>query len=200
MAKMREVPAVDSLERDAILRSMLHNISDYHKKEPSVKLDILKESVLQKVIDAPDPNKPDVTFDPEVQLRGFLQAFAETPAFSTKIKVLDDVTQAQIRAFRDDKNWKKTVEGGFRLPDNNPAVSQALGTSTSPASCPTQVMNTVLGCLSGVLKPIALLFLKCKMGFAAEMLAKQDTTKYAGGPQIHENDIKERQKPMEVLP
>ena len=200
MARIREVPAVDNLERDAILRSMLHNISDYHKKGPSVKVDVLKQSVLQKVIDAPDPNKPDVTFDPEVQLRGFLQAFAETPAFSTKIKVLDDVTQAQIRAFRDNKNWKKTVEGGFRLPNYNPAVSQALTTSTSPTSCPTQVMESVLGCLSGVLKPIALLFLKCKMGFAAEMLAKQDATKYAGGPQIYENEGKEKQKPMEVLP
>ena len=94
MARIREVPAVDDLERDAILRSMLHNISDYHKKGLSVKVDVLKQSVLQRVIDAPDPNKPDVTFDPEVQLRGFLQAFAETPAFSTKIKVLDDVTQA----------------------------------------------------------------------------------------------------------
>ena len=199
MAKTPEVPGVNQLERDAILRSMLHSISDYHKKEPSVKVDVLKESVLQKVIDAPDPNKPDVTFDPEVQLRGFLRAFAETTAFSTKIKVLDDVTQAQICAFRDDKNWKKTVERGFKLPDYNPAVSQALTTSTSPASCPLQVMNSVLGCLSGVLKPIALLFLKCKMGFAAEMLAKQDATKYAGGPRIYENEDKAKPKTIEVL-
>lgn len=198
MAKTPEVPGVNRLERDAILRSMLHNISDYHKKEPSVKVDVLKEAVLQKVIDAPDPNKPDVTFDPEVQLRGFLQAFAETPAFSTKIKVLDDVTQAQIHAFRDNKNWKKTVEGGFKLPDYNPAVSQALTPSTSAASCPSQVMNAVLGCLSGVLKPIALLFLKCKMGFAAEML--QDATKYAGGPIIYENEDKAKPKTIEVLP
>ena len=200
MAKTPEVPRVDQLERDAILRSMLHNISDYHKKEPSVKVDVLKEAVLQKVIDAPDPNKPDVTFDPEVQLRGFLQAFAETPAFSTKIKVLDDVTQAQIRAFRDSKNWKKTVEGGFKLPDYNSAVSQALTTSTSAAGCPSQVMNAVLGCLSGVLKPIALLLLKCKMGFAAEILAKQNATKYAGGPTIYENEDKAKPKTIEVLP
>lgn len=199
MAKVPEVPGVEKLERDAILRSMLHNISDYHKKGPSVKVDVLKEFVLQKVIDAPNPNKPDVTFDPEVQLRGFLQAFAETTAFSTKIKVLDDVTQAQIRAFRDNKNWKKTVEGGFRLPDYNPAVSQTLTVSTSPPSCPTQVMSSVLGCLSGVLKPIALLFLKFKMGFAAEMLAKQDATKYAGGPKIYEDADKAKQKPIEVL-
>ena len=61
-------------------------------------------------------------------------------------------------------------------------------------------MNSVLGCLSGVLKPIALLFLKCKMGFTSEMLAKQDATKYAGGPQIYENKGKEKQKSMEVLP
>ena len=42
-------------------------------------------------------------------------------------------------------------------------------------------MNFVLGCLAGVLKPIALLFPKCKMGFAAEMLAKQEAIMYAGG-------------------
>ena len=113
-----------------------------------------------------------MTFDPEVQLRGFLQAFAETTAFSTKIKVLVDVTQAQIRAFRDNRNWKQTAEGGFRLPNYNPAVSQTPKTSTSPASCPSQVMDSVLGCLSGVLKLIALLFLKCKIEFAAEMLAR----------------------------
>ena len=120
MAKPPEVPHSNKLVRDTILRSMLQNISDYHKREPSVKVDVLKESVLQKVIDAPDPNKPGVNFDPEVQLRGFLRAFAETAAFSTKIKLLDDVTQTQIRAFLDNKDWKKTVEGGFRLPEYNP--------------------------------------------------------------------------------
>ena len=198
MAKPSEVPDSNMLERDAILRSMLHNISDYHKREPSVKVDVLKESVLQRVIDAPDPNKPDVKFDPEVQLRGFLRAFAETTAFSTKFKLLDDVTQAQIRAFLDNKNWKKTVEDGFRLPEYNPAVSQTLSTSTSPANCPTRVMNSVLGCLTGILKPIALLFLKCKMGFAAEMLAKEDATKYAGGPNIYESEDKANQKLIEV--
>ena len=199
MAKTPGLPDSNMLVRDAILRSMLQNISDYHKRESSVKVDVLKESVLQKVIDAPDPNKPDVNFDPEVQLRGFLRAFVETAAFSTKIKLLDDVTQAQIRAFIDNKDWKKSVEGGFRLPEYNPAVSQALATSTSPTSCPTRVMNSVLGCLTGVLKPIALLFLKCKMGFAAEMLAKEDATKYAGGPKIDENEEKANQKPIEVL-
>ena len=61
-------------------------------------------------------------------------------------------------------------------------------------------MNSVLGCLSGVLKPIALLFLKCKMGFAAEMLARQDATKYAGGPKIYENEDKTKLKTIEVLP
>lgn len=199
MAETPEVPHSNALVRDAILRSMLQNISNYHKREPSVKVDVLKQSVLQKVIDAPDPNKPDVNFDPEVQLRGFLRAFAETAAFSTKIKLLDDVTQAQIRAFIDNNGWKKTVEGGFRLPEYNPAVSQALSTLKSPTSCLTRVMNSVLGCLSGVLKPIALLFLKCKMGFVAEMLAKAQATKYAGGPKIDENEDKANQKPIEVL-
>ena len=179
---------------------MLQNISDYHKREPSVKVDVLKESVLQKVIDAPDPNKPDVNFDPEVQLRGFLRAFAGTAAFSTKIRLLDDVTQTQIRAFLDNKDWKKTVEGGFRLPKYNPTVSQALTTSSSPTSCPTRVINSVMGCLTGVLRPIALLLLKCKMGFAAEMLAKEDATKYAGGPNIAENEDKANPKTIEVVP
>ncbi len=200
MAKTPEVPELNVLARDAILRSMLHNISEYHKREPSVKVDVLKECVLQKVIDAPDPNKPDLNFDPEVQLRGFLRAFAETAAFSTKIKLVDDVTQAQIRAFRDNKNWKKTVEGGFRLPEYKPAVSQALTSLKSPTSCPTKVMNSVLGCLAGVLKPIALLFLHCKMIFAAEMLAKEEMAKYGGGPKIYENEDKANQKPIEVLP
>ncbi len=200
MAETPEVPDSNMLVKDAILRSMLQNISDYHKREPSVKVDVLKESVLQKVIDAPDPNKPDVNFDPEVQLRGFLQAFADTAAFSTKMKLLDNVTQAQIGAFIDDKDWKKTIEGGFELPKYNPAVSQALTTLTSPTNCPTHVMNSVLSCLAGVLKPIALLFLKCKMGFAAEMLAKEEATKYAGGPNIDENEDKANKKPIEVLP
>ena len=199
MAKPPEVPGSNELVRDTILRSMLQDISDYHKREPSVKVDVLKESVLQKVIDAPDPNKPDVNFDPEVQLRGFLRAFAETAAFSTKIKLLDDVTQTQIRAFLDNKDWKKTVEGGFRLPGYNPAVSQAL-TPTSPTSCPTRVINSVMGCLSGILKPIALLLLKCKMGFATEILAKEEATKYAGGPNITENEDKANQKTIEVVP
>ena len=200
MAKPPEVPDSNELVRDTILRSMLQNISDYHKREPSVKVDVLKESVLQKVIDAPDPTKPDVNFDPEVQLRGFLRAFAETAAFSTKIKLLDDVTQTQIRAFLDDREWKKTVEGGFRLPGYNPAVSQALTTSTSLTSCPTRVINSVMGCLAGVLRSIALLLLKCKMGFATEMLAKEDATEYAGGPNIAENEDKANQKTIEVSP
>ena len=104
MARNPEVPDSNMLVRDAILRSMLQNISDYHKKEPSVIVDVLKGSILQKVIDVPDPNKPDIIFDPEVQLRSFLQASAETAAFSTKIKLLDDVTQVQIRAFIDNKD------------------------------------------------------------------------------------------------
>ena len=61
-------------------------------------------------------------------------------------------------------------------------------------------MNSVLVCLSGVLKPIALLFLRCKMGFAAEVLARQDATKYAGGPNIYENEDKAKPKTVEVLP
>ena len=57
-----------------------------------------------------------------------------------------------------------------------------------------------MGCLTGVLKPIALLFLKCKMGFATEMLAREEATKYAGGPNIAENEDKANQKTIEVLP
>ena len=193
---MSEVPAVDTLARDAILKSMLDNISAYQKQEPSVKIDALKENVLQKVIDAPDLDKPDVTFDPEVQLRGFLQAFAETPAFSAKIRLLDNKTQTQITSFRDDKNWKGTVEDGFRLPGYNPAVSRVLGTSSSSPSC----ITSILSCLTGVLKPLSLLFLNLKMGFAAEMLAKEQAAKYAGGPKIYESEDKATPKQIEVSP
>ena len=51
--------------------------SQNFRKKLEVKIDILNEFVLQKVIDAPN-NGNDTEFDPEVQLRGFLQTFEDT--------------------------------------------------------------------------------------------------------------------------
>lgn len=196
MAAKTQVPEVRDLARDAILKSMLENISGYNTKYPRVNIDVLKQAVLEKVVDAPNPQKPDVEFDPEIQLRGFLRAFASTPAYSAKVNVLDDKTKEQIRAFKDGDKWQETVKDGFRLPEINPAVSQTLGTTSNSPSLPTQVKNCVLSSLAFIIKPLSLLFIKLKMGLEVEILARAQATRYAGGPKVYEDEDTTNAKPI----
>ena len=198
MAAKPRVPEARDLARDAILKSMLENLSGYNTKYPRVNIDVLKQAVLEKVVNAPNPQKPDVEFDPEIQLRGFLRAFASTPAYSAKFNVLDDKTKEQIRTFKDGDNWQETVKTGFRLPEINPAVSQALDTSTDSPSFPTQVKDCVLGSLAFIIKPLSLLLIKLKMGLDVEILARAQATRYAGGPKVYEDEDTANAKPIEV--
>lgn len=77
------VPPATNLARDAILQSMLDHVSEYAKKYLLVKIDILKGLVIKEVIDAP---KNKSRFDPNVQLRGFLKTFEDTPAFKSQFE------------------------------------------------------------------------------------------------------------------
>ena len=192
-----KVPGVEALQRDAILKSMLANISSYEKSFPRVKVDVLKDKVLEKVLIAPETNN-DVNFNPELQLRGFLQTFEDLPAYAEQFRVLDDRTKEQISTFKDNaenwKNteiWKDTKEHGFLLPNINPDVSHVLVTSPSVSSRSflSRVETWLLGTFVSVAKPLALLFVKCKLGWAVRMLRKAQVTKYAGGPAIYEDKV-----------
>ena len=130
------VPPATNLARDAILQSMLDHVLEYDKKYPLVQIDVLKDLVIKEVIDAP---KNKSRFDPNVQLRGFLKTFEDTPAFKSQFDILDDATKGQIRAFKDEKNngadWKETISNGFRFPDINPKVGKILNRMGTRYKC-----------------------------------------------------------------
>jgi hypothetical protein len=202
-----EVPGVDRLQRDAILKSMNENISKYQNRFPLVNIGTLKEKVLQKVIDAPNPNKPEVNFDPEVQLRGFLKAFENTPAFASQFDILDDATKKQIQAFknvpenwRKEEIWKDTKKRGFLLPEANPDLSKALVTSSTKRTFGARVRGFFLRTLYSAARPISLLFLKLQMKDQARRLEDAQAKQYAGGPSIYEFKDEKNTKPMDVGP
>ena len=191
-----KVPEVEALQRDAILTSMLANISSYEKKFPQVNVDILKTEVLEPVLVAPKPNN-EKKFDQEVQLRGFLQTFEDLPAYTEQFRLLDDRTKQQISTFKDNpKNWRNTEiwqateKRGFLLPDINPDVSHMLVTSptASSRSALSTVENWLLGAFVFVTKPLALFLVRLKLGRAVRLLQKAQVTKYAGGPMIYEDE------------
>lgn len=202
-----EVPGVDRLQRDVILKSMNENIAKYQDSFPLVNIDTLKEKVLQKVIDAPDPNKPKVNFDPEVQLRGFLKAFENTPAFASQFDILDDATKKQIQTFKDEpENWRKeeiwkdTKKRGFLLPEVNPDISKALATTSTERTFGARVRGFFLQTLYSAVRPVSLLFLKLQMKDQARRLEDAQGKQYAGGPRVYEFKDEKNTKPMDVSP
>ena len=191
-----KVPDAEALQRNAILRSMLTNISSYEKDFPKVKVNVLKKEVLEKVLVAPEPDN-DEEFDPEVQLRGFLQTFEDLPAYAEQFKVLDTRTKQQISAFKDNEKdwkdteiWKDTRERGFLLPELNPDVSRMLVSSPSASrpSRPFSPKSWFLNALVCIAKPLALCFVRLKLDWAVEKLKFAQWTIYAGGPKIYEDE------------
>ena len=185
------VPPAKELARDAILQSMLDHVSEYEKKYPIIKFDILKDSVLKKVIDAPRKDN-DTTFDPEVQLRGFLQSFEDTPAFKSQFNILDDVTKKQINAFKTGTGWKKSIENGFRFPDINPNSANILTDQSSSPSPFIRVRDFFLRGFVDVARPLVRLLMRLQFEKATARLKAAQATKYAGGPKIYEDDSKKK--------
>ena len=185
------VPPAKELARDAILQSMLDHVSEYRKKYPIIKFDILKESVLKKVIDAPRKDN-DTTFDPEVQLRGFLQSFEDTPAFKSEFNILDDVTKKQINAFKAGTDWKKSIENGFRFPDINPKAANILTEQSSSPSLFIRARDILLRGFVDVARPVVRLLMALQFEKATAKLKAAQATKYAGGPKIYEDDSQKK--------
>ena len=191
-----KVPETEALQRNAILKSMLANISSYEKDYPKVKVDVLKNDVLEKVLQAPRTDN-DVDFDPEVQLRGFLRTFEDLPAYAEQFKVLDPRTKQQISTFKDNEKgwrdteiWKDTSKKGFLLPEINPDVSHMLVTSptTSSLSPFSNATNWFLDAFVCIAKPIALCLAKLRLDRAVTQLKWAQWTRYRGGPKIYEDD------------
>ena len=194
--KTPKVPDAEELQRNAILESMLANISSYEKKFPKVKVDVLKDDVLEKVLIAPKPENEE-KFDPEVQLRGFLRAFEDLPAYAEQFNILDPRTKQQISTFKDnEKNWKdtdiwkSTRKEGFLLPAIDPGVSHALvsSPSVSPPSRWFDPKRCLLNAFVCIAKPLALCIARLKLDWAMEKLKVAQWTIYAGGPKIYEDE------------
>ena len=191
MVKTPVVPPSTDLARDAILQSMLDHISEYENKYPLVKIDALKASVLKKVIDAPQTDN-DTEFDPEVQLRGFLQTFEDTPTFKAEFNILDDATKEQISAFKDSTDWKKTIEHGFRFPDINPDVTKILSGQSSSPSLFVKIRDLFLRGFVDIARPLVRLLMSLQFERATRRLKEAQVTVYAGGPKIYEDDLQEK--------
>ena len=191
MAGKMLVPPTVQLARDNILQSMLDHVSECQKKNPHVKIDILKESVLQKVIDAPKDSN-DTQFDPEVQLRGFLLTFEDTPAFKAEFNILDDVTQKQISAFKDGVDWKKTIESGFLSPILNSNFARVLTRQSNSVSVSRRIQDSFLRGLLAIARPIIRLLMRLQIDTATERLKEAQATVYAGGPKIYEDESQEK--------
>lgn len=185
------VPPAKELARDAILQSMLDHVSEYANKYPTINLDILKDSVLKKVIDAPRKDN-DTTFDPEVQLRGFLQSFEDTPAFKSQFNILDDVTKKQINAFKAGTDWKKSIENGFRFPALNPNAANILTKQSSSPSAFVRVRDFFLRGFVDVARPVVRLLMALQFEKATAKLKAAQATKFAGGPKIYEDDSQKK--------
>ena len=191
MVGTKLVPPTEELARDQILQSMLDHVSEYKRKYPIIKFDILKESVLQKVIDAPRKDN-DTTFDPEVQLRGFLQSFEDTPAFKSEFDILDDVTKKQINVFKSGTDWKKSIENGFRFPDINPKAANILTEQSGSPSLFIRARDFFLRGFVDVARPVVRLLMKLQFDKATATLKAAQATKYAGGPKIYEDDSQKK--------
>ena len=191
MVETPKVPPATNLARDSILQSMLDHVSEYENKYPLVKIDILKESVLKKIIDAPQMDN-DTEFDPEVQLRGFLQTFEHTPAFKAEFNILDDATKKQISAFKSRMNWKNTIKHGFGFPGFNPNASKVLTAQSSSPSLFIRIQDFFLRGFVGVAGPFVRLLVTLQMGRATKRLKEAQATIYAGGPKIYEDDSEEK--------
>lgn len=182
MVETHLVPSAENLARDAILKSMLHHISEYEKKYPTVHFDVFKQDVLEEVIGA--------TFDPKVQLRGFLRTFADTPAFQSGFNILDDLTKKQISDFKDGTDLKSIIKNGFHSPDINPNVVNVLTGKSSSPSLFIRVRDSVLRGFVFVARPVVRLLMTLKFERATAKLKAAQATKYAGGPKIYEDDSK----------
>lgn len=189
MAGTPVVPPATNLARDAILQSMLDHVAEYGKKYPLVKIDILKDLVIKEVIDAP---KNKSRFDPNVQLRGFLKTFEDTPAFKSQFDILDDATKGQIIAFKDEKNngadWKETISNGFRFPDINPNVGKILTGQSNPPSLFISIRDVFLRGFVDFARPVVRLLVALQMGRATTKLKEAQATVYSGGPKIYGDD------------
>lgn len=178
------VPSAENLARDAILKSMLDHVSEYEKKYPNVHFDVFKQDVLKEVIDA--------TFDPNVQLRGLLRTFADTPAFQSEFNILDDLTKKQISDFKDGTDLKNIIKNGFQSPHINPNVANVLTGSSSSPSLFIRVRDLFLRGFVVVARPAVRLLMTLKFERATARLKAAQATKYAGGPKIYEDDSQKK--------
>ncbi|KAK6984829.1 putative fad-binding type 2 protein [Favolaschia claudopus] len=98
------------LERDSILNDILAHIDSYAHHDPAIDCEALKEHVLRPVLAN--------TFDPEVQLRGFLRALRRTSSFAVALEgIQDGEVRAKVESFVDGKSVKEVLGGkGFAMP------------------------------------------------------------------------------------
>jgi len=102
-------PATALLERNNILQQILDHITDFQDQFTTVNYDALKKDVLLPVIQG--------HFDPEVQIRGFLKTFEDTPAFKAAFKeIKSPELQSHILAFiAGGKSQDVVAQTGFQV-------------------------------------------------------------------------------------
>lgn len=106
-------PPAESLNQNFILGEIRDYIRELREFFPNVDMDILLEQIKQ--VKAKNVH-------PEVQIRQFLQAFKNAPAFRDAFDLLDEDTKKKVVAFREGTSCDKIIGSkGFQLPLSPPA-------------------------------------------------------------------------------
>lgn len=93
----------DTLERTHILKEILEHVEEYAKKFDKVDYSALRDQILKPVLEE--------TFDPEIQIRGFLNTFKHTSAYKDAFSNIPDDLKEQVNDFVHGKPADKVVEG-----------------------------------------------------------------------------------------
>ncbi|KAL9127507.1 MAG: hypothetical protein Q9217_003637 [Psora testacea] len=177
MAPDLAVPAPPNLVRTRILEAMIDHISDLQSQHPEVKVDVLKSNVLR-----PAAQKH---LNQEVQLRGFLQAFFEAPAFQERYKVLDPHTKEQVNRFKNDTSAHEVLrDSDFNILGAKANISTVASVPTGQRNVLSQLTDFFLRAFVKVAKPLVLFLMKRDQNRAVARLQKAQHTVYAGGPKL----------------
>jgi hypothetical protein len=103
------------LERTHILEEILRHVDQYSQTFDKVDYEVLKEEVLKPVLAE--------SFDPEIQIRGFLKTFRHTVAYKSALsKIASQELKDQINDFIEGKQAKEVVDNkGFNLASHSRA-------------------------------------------------------------------------------
>lgn len=94
----------DTLERTHILKEILEHVEEYAKEFNKVDYSALKDQILKPVLAE--------TFDPETQIRGFLNTFKHTSVYKSAFsKIPNEALKEQVNDFVQGKPADKVVEG-----------------------------------------------------------------------------------------